>query len=156
LAATASNTSGNGDVLIISWADCFPDDPDKARELATSTGVPGIQVYPENIFSRASDSQVSNAVDASQKSDETRAELETQTSSRGAVEAEIEGPTLFKTLPPTGVSDSNAATDITDSWVPRTVDSAKIHDVNSSDSADEEVWVKVDVGTDNLATSTDM
>lgn len=39
---------------------------------------------------------------------------------------------------------------------PRTDDSTKLHDVNSPDSADESFWVKVKVGTDNLATCTDM
>ncbi|KAK9445094.1 hypothetical protein VB005_01557 [Metarhizium brunneum] len=32
------------DVSVIPWTDCYPEDPDKARELATSTGVPGLQI----------------------------------------------------------------------------------------------------------------
>ncbi|EFY84232.1 hypothetical protein MAC_09726 [Metarhizium acridum CQMa 102] len=38
------------DVSVIPWTDCYPDDPDKARELATSTGVPGLQIYSVDVF----------------------------------------------------------------------------------------------------------
>ncbi|KAF5131574.1 hypothetical protein E5D57_007929 [Metarhizium anisopliae] len=67
------------DVSVIPWTDCYPDDPDKARELATSTGVPGLQIYSVDVFTRAtSDTQVLDEVDATQDSHNSRVEMEPQ------------------------------------------------------------------------------
>ncbi|KHO00493.1 uncharacterized protein MAM_01271 [Metarhizium album ARSEF 1941] len=67
------------DVSVIPWTDCYPDDPDKARELATSTGVPGLQIYSVDIFTHAtSDTQVLGEVDATQDSHNFRVEMEPQ------------------------------------------------------------------------------
>ena len=86
------------DVSIIPWTDCYPDDPDKARELTASTGVPGLQVYPADTFTNVTvDSQVFNAVDTSQNSDNSRAEMETQISPGHAEDSETEHQTPIKT-----------------------------------------------------------
>ncbi|KAF5131359.1 hypothetical protein E5D57_007714 [Metarhizium anisopliae] len=67
------------DVSVIPWIDCYPDDPDKARELATSTGVPGLQIYSVDVFTHAtSDTQVLDEVDATQDSHNSRVEMEPQ------------------------------------------------------------------------------
>ncbi|KID78698.1 hypothetical protein MBR_00010, partial [Metarhizium brunneum ARSEF 3297] len=67
------------DVSVISWTDCYPEDPDKARELATSTGVPGLQMYSVDVFTHAtSDTQVLDEVDATQDSHSFRVEMEPQ------------------------------------------------------------------------------
>ncbi|KAF5126257.1 hypothetical protein E5D57_010953 [Metarhizium anisopliae] len=69
------------DVSVIPWTDCYPDDPDKARELATSTGVPGLQIYSVCVFTHAtSDTQVLDEVDATQDSDNFRVEMGKQIS----------------------------------------------------------------------------
>ncbi|OAQ60941.1 hypothetical protein VFPPC_01980 [Pochonia chlamydosporia 170] len=115
-ATVACDIAGNDHVSIIHCTDYFPDDPDKAREFATSTGIPGIQVYPVSVFSHASDSQVINAVDASQNSDESRAKMETQISSGGAADAEIESQSTVRTGRLTAVSDANAVTDQMEFW----------------------------------------
>lgn len=65
--------------LVIPWTDCYPDDPDKTREPATSTGVPGLQIYSVDVFTHAtSDTQVLDEVDATQDSHNFRVEMETQ------------------------------------------------------------------------------
>ncbi|KID64757.1 uncharacterized protein G6M90_00g112840 [Metarhizium brunneum] len=67
------------DVSVIPWTDCYPDDPDKARELATSTGVPGLQIYSVYVFTHAtSDTQVLDEVDATQDGHNFRVEMEPQ------------------------------------------------------------------------------
>ena len=60
------------------WTNCYPNNPNQARELAITTGVLGIQVYPADIFSHVSDSKVINAINAYQNSKESRAEIDTQ------------------------------------------------------------------------------
>ncbi|KID81355.1 hypothetical protein MGU_11278 [Metarhizium guizhouense ARSEF 977] len=67
------------DVSVIPWTDCYPDDPDKARELATSTGVPGLQIYSVDVFTDATSyTQVLDEVDATQESHNFRVEMELQ------------------------------------------------------------------------------
>ncbi|KID93963.1 hypothetical protein MAJ_10069, partial [Metarhizium majus ARSEF 297] len=69
------------DVSVILWTDCYPDDPDKARDLATCTGVPGLQIYSVDVFTHAtSDPQVLDEVDATQDSDNFRVEMGKQIS----------------------------------------------------------------------------
>ena len=59
------------DVSIMPGIECCHDGPDKLRDLATSTNVPGIQVYPVNNLPHASGSQGRDAIDASQNRDES-------------------------------------------------------------------------------------
>ena len=85
-------------VSISPWADCYPEDPDKARELPASTGVFGLQ-YPADIFftNVTPNPQNRDAVYAFQNSEDSWTEIETQISLAHAEYLEIENQTSIKT-----------------------------------------------------------